>query len=135
MSFEGIFKLELFRDGKEFLTQHYDTMPIARRAGILFMSTTEEDGVLRGFRLTDTRFGLEVLKKGRCRMPDSKIRLSVDELPWLVIGKHSDDHWYTAAAFLSDYAAECYVKDFRAVGIGDYKVINRSDINDKYKVL
>ena len=93
MSFEGIFKLELFRDGKEFLTQHYDTMP------------------------------------------DSKIRLSVDELPWLVIGKHSDDHWYTAAAFLSDYAAECYVKDFRAVGIGDYKVINRSDINDKYKVL
>lgn len=71
MSFEGIFKLELFRDGKEFLTQHYDTMPLARKAGTLFMSTTEEDGIPRGFRITDTRFALEVLKKGG--VPDDRL--------------------------------------------------------------
>lgn len=68
--YENCFKLELFKDGKELLTQWYDTMPLARKAGMYFLSTSEQDGIERGFRITDTRFDLEVIKKGG--VPDDR---------------------------------------------------------------
>lgn len=64
LNWEAAFKLTLYKDNKVMLEQYYDTLPLARKAGNYFLTTSEQDGIRRGYKIDDIRFDLEVIKKG-----------------------------------------------------------------------
>lgn len=64
LNWEAAFKLTLYKNNKVMLEQFYDTFPLARKAGNYFLTTSEQDGIRRGYKIDDIRFDLEVIKKG-----------------------------------------------------------------------
>lgn len=58
------FVLTMYKNGRYFMTQSFDTLNLARKAAEYFMTTSQLDNNSRGYVIYDDRFNLVIVKKG-----------------------------------------------------------------------